>query len=422
MGFLNLQTSFAPGVQIFDNAGLFVNYQPTRFRAVYIVGSGALHSFGTNKPIQVTGVTDFITKFGTSPSLAHITQFFIGQPNGLLYFIDTLCGTANKPTLAEYTAAINAAFNGDQEIGFICAPQIYGDSSAAGSGALIASEALSVGLLLGTIAENFNHQAYVSSMNPVQHSTVAQVQTDGAQYPSNKGNLTYLGNWAWPLGTARTAATAICPVISGILIALATQLLAGGFAQPPASQTITVPGVQGCWFGSEFAGLAQSEISVLNNLGINMLYWDNKTFRSTGGVLVNGCRTRNLTDKTVLFTNQSIVRNVIAYDLKQLLRSFTFGLVDGIGLFFTALDASVEAYFQTLYNGGALYGGGSSKNAFAVECGFSNNAPANLQDGIVVVNCWYTGPVTAERIAVLLERDAIGQVTVAFQSQLGVNA
>jgi hypothetical protein len=411
MPYLNI-TSRAPGVQVFDNSAGSVNIIPGRFGVVYVLGSSATGP--KNIPVQVVSTADFTAQFGASPTTRYIRQFFDAMPTGILYFISATNAVVNKPTLTEYQAAVTAAVDDRSEPGFLIAPNIGEDAAGAATGALISGEVFTLQTFMAQRAELFNWHVKASCSNPGLVNTPPAASAALA-YTAPKGHISVYWPWCYDPSFPTDITRAYSPVMGSVIVNLTRYKEVGGFATPGASEKIPVPGV-----GLPTYELRQAEIDTLTGVGVNTVVSDVRRYRGSGALaLINGYRTRNLTDLTVTFENQAIVRNVIATDLTSILKNYVFDIVDGRGSLFFNLESSITSYLSSLYAAGAIFGN-RPEEAFNVTCSFQNNLPANLQQGIVIVSVWYVGPVGAERIALELVRTQIGQVQIVRNQQLGV--
>ncbi|MDM9583104.1 phage tail sheath subtilisin-like domain-containing protein [Nostoc sp. GT001] len=107
---LNINQLTAPGVYVYEDTAGVIPADIASFNRAYLIGTGTTGAYNT--PTQVTSADDFVTKFGTSPSLNSVKLFFNNISNGILFFVRAASKqiatvTAGTPTEGNYSLTVS---------------------------------------------------------------------------------------------------------------------------------------------------------------------------------------------------------------------------------------------------------------------------------------------------------------------------
>jgi uncharacterized protein len=107
---LNINQLTAPGTYVLEDVAGIISPDIASFNRCYLVGTGTTGAFNT--PTQVTSADDFVTKFGSSPSLNSVKLFFNNLSNGILFFVRSASKqiatiTVGTATTGAYSLTIN---------------------------------------------------------------------------------------------------------------------------------------------------------------------------------------------------------------------------------------------------------------------------------------------------------------------------
>mgnify|MGYP000745287896 CR=1 FL=1 len=382
---LNINALTAPGVYVYEDVAGVIPAEIASFNRTYIIGSSAS---GTGGVTQITSTDDFITKFGSSPSLNAVKLYFANLPNGILFFIKA-AGT----TAANFIAAIQNSFDPDEhEQGFLICPEAFQNLTQQSDRTSVATAMHDL-----CVQEDFDWVALVDSGPPATIDTTAEAATEAANYTAERGHLAYFFPYVVDL-----SGNTVPPSAAVAAIALRRYRIEG-FQQPPAGSRYPIRGVL-----DVAVKVKKSEQAVVNPNGVNCL---RKLPRL--GVVVYGSRSRSA-NPYYRFINTRIILSVYNRTLYNAFQDagIIFSGVDGQGILFTRIRETADAIAYRFWDGGAFFGA-SPQDAFFNKCDRSNNPALDLEAGIVRLDSYVAPVPTLERMLIATIRVAIDQVSNA---------
>jgi len=107
--------------------------------------------------------------------------------------------------------------------------------------------------------------------------------------------------------------------------------------------------------------------------------------------------------------------NAINGTLRAAFDSEIFNVVDGRGILFHRLTETTRSVLRRFWLSDALFGETESQ-AFEVVCDFTNNDPADLDNGNVVLEAYCATSPILEKLLIRTFRVGIGQVAAASEA------
>lgn len=292
--------------------------------------------------------------------------------------------TPTTPTSADYIFAIENAFDSEDgwEQGFIIAPEAFQLLT-------VQNDRLAVGNAMQALASDVNFD-WVALVDPGVGLTPAQAKAEGELYTSPRGHLSFYYPYILDL---ENVALPPSPFVAGMAT---LRMKEEGFQQPPGGSTYPLLGAL------DVVTRINTQVQdTLNPSGINCI----RNLRNKG-IVVWGLRTRA---SDVLYTqiNQRVIMNVINGTLRKGFDNFLFTSIDGTGILLNAISQTANAALASLWRGKALFGA-STAEAYEVVCDFSNNTPALLSNGQVVLDVYVTPAPGLEKLLISTVKVSIG--------------
>lgn len=383
---LNINQITAPGTYVFENQAGVIPAEIASFNRVYMVGTSASGTVKT--PTQVISADDFTTQFGASPSLGSVKLFFNNLPQGILFFVKSVDGTA-----AKFVEAIQQSFDADvHQQGILIAPEAFSTLTAQ-------VDRTSVATAMHDLCEGegYDWMGFIDAGPVATIDTTAKAQIESANYIAPRGHLAYFFPYVKDLDSN------IVPASAGVAAVALRRYRVEGFNQPPAGTKYPVKGVL-----DVAIPIKKVQQAVINPAGVNCLR------KLPGqGVVVYGSRTRS-SNPYYRFINTRIIMSVFNKTLFTAFESggVIFSAVDGLGVLFTRIRETAEAVAYRFWDGGAFFGA-TPKDAFVVNCDRTNNPSVDLEAGIVRCDVYVAPVPTLERLLITTYRVPIDGVLSA---------
>lgn len=373
---INLAQFPSPGVYITqgNNTIPTTAITPT---TTYMLGTGA--SGAENTIVDIPDLATFTTLFGVSPSTPYVEQFLTISPQGLK-FINVTAAVSGEPTAAEVATAL-LAITENAPIGLIIAPEIFILSGRTDSPA-VASE----------ISQTCALRFCFGLMDPplAVKSTLGSDDISGVRGYSNDVRAAtgclpdYLALF-FPYLTIETVDYAP----SAILAATAMVRWRTDLSSFPAGVTYPLT-------GTPTVALDQSDRDILSGLTINPLI-----IRNPFGTVLYGVRTlRSATSSQWLINNQVGI-NTLTTRLYQALEPLLFTPVTSVGFVYNAAKQRALPVLFDFWDIGAL-AGGYSEQSYSVTVDDSNNNPADVLAGSLIVDVEVVPTGAVEKVIIPL--------------------
>jgi phage tail sheath protein FI len=302
---------------------------------------------------------------------------------------------ATTPSSVDYVYSIEHSFDVDDDYaqGFLIAPEAYQLLTSASDRLAVYSACQNL-----VSAEGYDWMHLADCGPAIQ--TVAQLQAEAATYASPKGHSAYYAPYLSDLEDGVVPASA---AVAGVAT---KRFKEQGFQQPMAGAKYPVQGVK-----AVNVKYVNQDQEVLNPAGVNVI----RSLRNKG-IVVWGMRTRS-TDTLYIQTVSRVIMNVINGTLRSAFDNDLFTSIDGQAVLLTRIESTARAVLRRLWLDKALFGE-TEQDAFVVVCSFTNNDPADLQLGNVLVEVYAATSPGVERILVNTIKVPIGQVQESAQAGL----
>jgi hypothetical protein len=302
--------------------------------------------------------------------------------------------TPLTPQFNDFVSCIEDSYDADDywEQGYLIAPQAFQSIA-------VPSQSLSVAtaMLAHCSDKEFDWLAMVDCGLPV-YAGILPLQIEAGAYTAPQGHLVFYAPHVQDLELTNV------PPSAGVAGIATLRNREQGYEQPPAGIKYQMKGVTGVT--QKFTSTQQS---VLNPLGINLV----RTLRNVGTV-VWAARTRSA-DPSYKFLHTRVIMNAINGTLRAAFDNEIFNIVDGRGILFHRLTETTRSVLRRFWLSDALFGE-TEDGAFEVVCNFTNNDPADLDNGHVVLEAYCATSPILEKLLIRTFRVGIGQVAAASEA------